>query len=134
MADPFLKQNAWVCLNQAEIIHSGIVRHEELLNPVSSNEYRVVQHQIPFTVFKTKVKNLSWPGVYSLYSVFDCNFRLLKVGFFFSVAILGCTTGIKISCRKELLLCNRDFRLKDLVSIGYVWPLSSVLCCSYMCK
>ena len=55
--DHFLKQNAWVCLNQAEITDSCIVRHEELLNPVSSNEYRMVQHQIPFIAFKTKVKN-----------------------------------------------------------------------------
>ena len=77
MADPFLKQNAWVCLNQAEIIHSRIVRREELLNPVSSNEYRIVQHQIPLIAFKTKVKNLIWClQVFTAYTQsFHCNFR-----------------------------------------------------------
>lgn len=59
MVDPFLKQNAWVCLNQAEIIHSRIFRHEGFLNPVSSNEYGIVQNQIPVIEFEAKVKNLS---------------------------------------------------------------------------
>lgn len=59
---------------------------------MSSNECRIVQHQIPLIALKTKLKAEVGQVFTSSIQSFDYNFIDFRK--FFSVATRGCTTGV----------------------------------------